>query len=78
MAAAWTACTKFELLEKKLAPERMFCSGVFLMLFGALLKGVFGKSASKWMVFCGDFCGESVVEGWFLDGAFLDLKIFLS
>jgi hypothetical protein len=39
---------------------------------------VFDKSGGKRLVFCGDFCGGSMVGLWFLDGAFSDLKIFLS
>jgi hypothetical protein len=43
-----------------------------------VFEGCFGKSGCTRVVFCGDFCGGSVVGMWFLDGAFSELKIFLS
>jgi hypothetical protein len=43
-----------------------------------VFEGCFGKSGCKRVVFCGDFCGGSVVGTWFLDGVFSELKIFLS
>ena len=77
MAAAWTACTKLLFAEKKVGPRsEAICSGVFA--FYGVFEGCVVKSGGKRVVFCGDFCGGSVVGMWFLDGAFSELKIFLS
>jgi hypothetical protein len=56
--------------------EDWFCSGALLFL--GVFKGCFEKSGGTRVVFCGDFCGGSVVGIWFLDGPFSRLKIFLS
>jgi hypothetical protein len=76
-AAVWTACTKLLLAEKKFGPgESCFAPGP--CCFMGVFEGCFGKSGFKRVVFCVDFCGGSVVGMWFLDGAFSELKIFLS
>jgi hypothetical protein len=48
------------------------------LLFLGVFEGCFEKSGGKRVVFCGDFCGGSVVGMWVLDGAFSELKIFLA
>jgi len=80
-AAVWTACTKLLFAEKKWDRSRTPERGDLLRgfaFFAGFFEGGFGKSGGKRVVFCGDFCGGSVVGMWFLDGAFSELKIFLS
>ena len=77
MAAAWTACTKLRFAEKKVEPRSELFAPGFLLFLG-VFEGCFEKSGGARVVFCGDFCGGSVVGMWFLDGAFSELKIFLS
>jgi hypothetical protein len=77
MAAAWTVCTKKLFAEKSATPGRGDLSRGFAV-FAGFFEGGFGKSGRKRVVFCGDFYGGSMVGMWFLDGAFSELKIFLS
>jgi hypothetical protein len=75
-AAVWTACTKLLFATKTGPRSEATCSGV--LPFYGVFEGCFVKSGGKRVVFCGVFCGGSVVGTWFLDGAFSELKIFLS